>query len=340
MSRVDYQRFEPAFPEDYAASLLELCEGFGAYGMYDEEGIEEDIGEGLSQRHDAVLHFLRTGGRGERTDSIQTLVARTNYFREEYAYDGKLTPGIEPFLHYEGFFEGARRVHRRAVVEPSIVYANLLVPGQELALHTDVPEFRGMNRRRDPQWLLVAMHHSGLFERWRMPIATAVAWFGAPRGGEFVFYPDGPWERSVALAVRHNTAILLDTDTVFHGIDPVRAEGRALPDLRPGMRLVPAGGGRWRVEADEGVVAEYDFSELRFSISWKAYCYRDAEEQRAVHEHTDDLSREQALDTLARDLRRRGRIDSLPGETELALTLIDEYIRFPTAPGPGRADPA
>ena len=45
-------------------------------------------------------------------------------------------------------------------------------------MHTDVPEFRGANRKRYPQWLIVVMHHSGLFDRWRMPIATGVAYFG------------------------------------------------------------------------------------------------------------------------------------------------------------------
>ena len=44
------------------------------------------------------------------------------------------------------------------------MYANLLLPGQELAVHTDVPEFRGANRKVIPQWLLVVMHHSGLFD--------------------------------------------------------------------------------------------------------------------------------------------------------------------------------
>ena len=39
-------------------------------------------------------------------------------------------------------------------------------------MHTDVPEFRGANRKLVPQWLLVVMHHSGLFEDYRMPIAT------------------------------------------------------------------------------------------------------------------------------------------------------------------------
>ena len=57
--------------------------------------------------------------------------------------------GIEPFLHHEGFVDGARaRSTAGRVIEPAIVYANLLLPGQELAVHTDVPEFRGANRKR------------------------------------------------------------------------------------------------------------------------------------------------------------------------------------------------
>src|SRR5919197_6155264 len=120
-------------------------------------------------------------------DSIAVLAARTNYFREEYAYGTTaLIDGIEPFLFHEGFVEAARQIHGRRVIEPAIVFANLMVPGQELALHTDVPEFRGVNRKLHPQWLLVAMRHSELFEDWRMQIAPGVAWFhDMGEGGEF-----------------------------------------------------------------------------------------------------------------------------------------------------------
>ena len=68
----------------------------------------------------------------------------------------------------------------------------------------------------------------------------------------------------------------------------------------------------------------------RFSISWKAYCYADDAERRSVREHSDDLTREQALDGLISDLRSRGRLGAkLPDDREVALTIIDEYIRFP-----------
>jgi hypothetical protein len=333
------QHLDPLLPDAQAEQMLRLCERFGRYGTYAEESIDDDFGEGLAQRHDAALNFVRTGGRFGRMESVERLVARTNYFRETYAYDEPLVEGIEPFLHLDAFYDAARKVHGREIIEPNIVYANLLVPGQELAVHTDVPEFRGIHRKKDPQWLIVAMHHSGLFERWRMPIATGVSWFGEPEGGEFVFYPDGPDAAPVALPVRHNTAIVLDTDSVFHGVDRVRESREPLPELGQSPELVHRGDGQWALRDGDRELARYGWKDLRFSISWKAYCYRDEAERRCVLEHRDDLRRDQVLDVLVSDLRRRGRIGArLPGDTELALSIIDEYIAYPPpAPEPPKS---
>jgi hypothetical protein len=335
MGDAAYVRFDPLLDEPQAEAMLRLCERFGRYGTYAEEAIEHDFGAGLPQRYDAAINFVRTGGRFGRREPVEKLAARTNYFRETYAYDRPVVAGIEPFLHHEGFAEAARRVHGRPIVEPNIVYANLLVPGQELAVHTDVPEFRGVSRKRDPQWLIVAMHHSRLFERWRMPIATGVAWFGNPRGGDFVFYPDGPFGPPIAIPVRHNTAIVLDTDSVFHGVDRVREEAAPLPDLSPGVELVWAGGGGWRLEREGRVLARYGWDDLRFSVSWKAYCFADEAERRMVRERSDDLSRDRVIETLRADLHRRGRIGTGPlPDGELALAIIEHYIVYPP-PDPG-----
>jgi hypothetical protein len=327
-----FQLFDPLLPSDQAEAMLRLCERFGRYGTYSEEDIENGFAPGLVQRHDAALNFLKTGGRFGRKEEGALLVTRTNYFREEYAYAEPRVEGIEHFLHFDGFLEAARKLYERPIVEPSIVYANLLIPGQELGIHTDVPEFRGMSRRSEPQWLLVAMHHSGLFDRWRIPIATGVAWFGRPRGGEFAFYPNGPQGPARSLDVRHNTAILLDTDSIFHGVDRVMETHHEIPVLGPGVELVHVGEGRWHLEEDGQVLDRYDWEDLRLSVSWKAYCYADAAERRLVHEHGDDLDRSRVLDTLIADLRERGRIgETVPAEDELGLAIIDEYIRFPAS---------
>jgi hypothetical protein len=325
-----FELFDPLLPASLAETMLRLCEHHASYGMYSEEGTADDFDTGLPQRYDAAINFVRTGGRFGRHEPVETLAARTNYFRETYAYRDRVAlPGIEPFRDFEGFFAAARAIHGRPVVEPAIVYANILVPGQELAVHTDVPEYRGMSRLTDPQWLLVAMHHSGLFARWRLPIVTAVAYFESCAGGAFAFYPNGPDAPARTLPVRHNTAVLLDTDSVFHGVDRVTEGPTPIPALVPGMRLTWEGD-RWRVGADGEALARYTWGEVRFSVSWKAYCYADEAERRLVREHADDLTRARAVEMLVDDLRRRGRLnEALPDRRTLALLMIEEYIRFP-----------
>jgi hypothetical protein len=323
--------FDPVLSSDGAAAMVELCERFGSYGMYSEEPTFTGLGEGLPARWDAVRNFLKTGGRFRREEPLEVLAARTNYFRETYAYGARpAIAGIEPFLFHEGFVEAARALHGRPVIEPAIVFANLLVPGQELAVHTDVPEFRGVNRKRHPQWLIVAMGHSGLFESWRMPIATGVAWFHDCRGGEFAFYPDGAQHAPRAHSVRYNTALLLDTDSVFHGVDRVAETGDPIAPLRPGMRLCFVGDRRWEVRDGERVVARYRWEDLRFSVSWKAYCFADEAERDAWAAHGDDLSVDVVVERLMADMRSRGVIGTeAPAGQELVDLIIDTYVHYP-----------
>ncbi len=329
MAQATYALLDPVLSTTDADGMLRLCERFGPYGTYAQEKAEIEIGQGLAQRHDAVQNFLRSGGRLGRPEPIARLAARTNYFRESYAYgDRVVTPGIEPFLHHEGFVDAARRIHGLPVIEPAIVYANILLPGQELAVHTDVPEFRGANRTRFPQWLMVVMHHSGLFDDWRMPIVTAVSWFNDCRGGEFVFYPDGAEGAAVALPAKRNSAIVLDTDSVFHGVDRVAEVGPLAP-LRPGMTLTH-GDGHWTLRDGAELLATWGWDDIRFSVSWKAYCFPDERARARWREHSDDLELGFILDRLVADLRRRERLDGeRPDDTSLALMLIDEYVHFP-----------
>jgi len=78
------------------------------------------------------------------------------------------------------------------------------------------------------------------------------------------------------------------------------------------------------------VIARHGWAEVRFSISWKAYCFADERERRAWREHGDDLVLERILDRLVDDLRARGRPRSdRPPPTSLAFASIDEYVKFP-----------
>ena len=332
---------DPLFdPPTGADAIVEMAHRYGRYRLYAEhERIEIDLGRGLMQRHDSVQAFLRTGGARGPSDDLKAAAARTSYFREEYAYGTEAhIGGVEAFLHHPGLVDGAVAVHGRPVIEPAIAFANLMIPGQELAVHTDVPEFRGANRKVLPQWLLVVMHHSGLFDPWRLHIATGIAWFADGDDGELRYWPDGPDEAPVVHAVRANTALVLDTDSVFHGVDPV-APGVEPPVVRPGAGLVAdrsSDADRWVLSDADGVpVATYDWDELRFSVSWKAYCFADEAERTAWRDHTDDLTTEGIVSRLVDDLIAREVVPAgVAVDRDLGLVMIDEYVRYPGAPAP------
>jgi hypothetical protein len=324
---------DPLFPDRGVADEFERRGAeFGRYRLYAEhERIELDIGPGLLPRHDAVRNFLST--RVDADESVEAVGARTSYFREEYAYgEDLLLEGVDAMRDHPALREAATAIHGRPVVEPAIVYANLFLPGQELAVHTDVPEFRGLNRKNVPQWLLVVMHHSGLFDAWRLPIATGIAWFGASDGGDLVYWPDGPTGAEARLPAGHNTAAVLDTDSVFHGVDRVGPEGGELPPLPMGSSLGAARDGLIELRDEDGsVLRTYGWDELRFSVSWKAYCFTDETERDAWRGHTDDLDLTTALDALEADLERRGHDRERTPRHELGSRLIDEYVVFPAA---------
>ncbi len=331
---------DPLMTSAEADAMVELCERFGTYGLYAVEKSETEFAPELTQRVDAARNHVRTGGRFGRDEPTRTLALRTNYLRESYAY-GEINyiEGIESFRMHPALIGAAQSLFDRPIIEPAIVYANLLLPGQELAVHTDVPEFRGANRKLIPQWLLVVMHHSGLFDGWRMPIATGIAYF-APEGkealgGELAYYPDGPDAEPQVLEARRNTAIVLDTDSVFHGVDRVGRLDIEPFAVEPGNVLVFDGDGGWSIRPAAGRaehLMDYEWEDLRFSVSWKAYCFADERERDAWRAHTDDLSLETILGVLVDDLRDHGVLgagEDPPDDRDLALLLIDTYERYP-----------
>jgi len=338
---------DPVLEAAAADEMLRLAERFGDYGLYSQETSSAQVWTEVPERFDSIRNYLGNGGirRDQAVETPGTLAARTNYFRENFAYGNEtVTDGIESFLTHPALIDAAHQVHGRPIIEPAIAFANVMVPGQELAIHTDVAEFRGANRRHFPQWLLVAMAHSGLFEEYRLHIATGVSWFGHAEGGDFLHWPDGSSGTVAPLAAKHNTAAVLDTDSVFHGVARVGAPESPVPPLRAGMQMAfdPATT-RWVLTkgptADADTVAEFRWDELRLSVSWKAYCFADDAARNAWRSESEPCTLTHVLETLANDMSERqpdspcgpGSLDaaSLPQDQALAEAIIDCYVRFP-----------
>jgi hypothetical protein len=120
---------------------------------------------------------------------------------------------------------------------------------------------------------------------------------------------------------------VLDTDTVFHGVDTVGGADEPAPPVEVGSTLTHVGGDEWVLAGAQGnEVRRYRWPELRLSVSWKAYCFADEAERDAWAAHSDDLSLEAILSTLLDDLA----IERPASDAELGKVLIDRYITFPS----------
>jgi hypothetical protein len=228
-------------------------------------------------------------------------------FRGDWANERPLIDGVEPILQCAALRDAARRVFAGTVVRPRLVYANLSLPmpGGDPG-HTDVPEFRGVDRTRAPIWLLVTMGRSGLFEPWRVATATAVAWFYGGIGGAFTYWPDGPDAPPRTHPAATNTAIVGDNDVMFHRVDAIGdPDERTLRGLTLASQLVHVGAQTWEVHDGDRVLGRFPFAKVRISVSWKAYVFPDDRTAAVFDEHRDDLDLDRAIDMLCAALGPR-----------------------------------
>jgi len=233
------------------------------------------------------------------------------WFRQDFALLGStLVDGAALLLDNPRFVDAARAVAGPgAVVRPTTVYVNIMGPTPfAFPPHLDVPAFRGFTRADHPVWLLKVMMASGLFERWRTQIVTAVSWFYDGPGGDFHYWPEGPGApAAVEQAPFANVGVVADNEVTFHGVAPLGPPGARMPDgLTRQSHLVPSQGG-WDVRDGQGAsLVHYGEHEVRITVSWKADVFADIDEARRADAGEDLLDRTTVVDRFAQDLHARG----------------------------------
>ena len=66
------------------------------------------------------------------------------------------------------------------------------------------------------------MLRSGLFDRWYVPSATAMARSRQGEGGGFAYLPDGPDHAPIDRPCIRNSAVVGDNDCKLHRLEAVR----------------------------------------------------------------------------------------------------------------------
>lgn len=230
-------------------------------------------------------------------------------------------------------------VGKEAQAVPFSLYANLVLPGQNIEQHLDVPQFIGVDRSNCPSWLLVAAHCSGLFPERRVKNVTVVCYPALSKGGALAIYGDG----GMVVPVVGGTGVALDTDSHFHqseltrGKDSEELEELAaplLPDIcsvnteQEGEEVI------WKVISQEGEeLMSLPEAEVRFSLSCKFHIFNGKEEAARFQAMDQAISGADIVKVLEADLKQKGKLKKtgpIPLH-ELGPILVREYI-LPLAP--------
>ena len=262
---------------------------------------------------DPYWPILRYAGSDKET-AVLAADGRTEFFvppwfRRDFALRGAaLVDDAELILDNPRFVAAARQVFgHETVVRPTTVYVNVMVPSPlPFVPHTDVPAFRGVTRDDHPVWLLGQMMNSGLFEPWRIKLATAVTWFYDGPGGAFHYWPDGPEGAAEVIEAPYpDVAVVADNERTYHGVGPVGADQPLITDLTLDSLLHRVEGG-WEVRTAGQPAQPVSDGDVRITVSWKGEVYADEAEQERVDAHTDDLDLDQVIDMLIADMSIRG----------------------------------
>jgi hypothetical protein len=225
------------------------------------------------------------------------------WFRGNWAAGGEpLLAGAEAILHNKQFLEAAKAFFGTALVFPEFVIVNVNAPMPAGVTHVDIPAFHGATRKQYPLPFLQVMGSSGLFEKWRVIQAGAVAWFYEGAGGAFDYWPErlsGPMlsER----APFGNVALMADNDRMYHRIGPIGEAHATPPRISAAANIQSAGDREWAIVENGEVRAIYPDGAIRLSVVWKADV-RDREIK------GDDLDLDRITAVFTADLRRQ-RVD-------------------------------
>ena len=284
----------------------------------------------------SATEVAANNGDDDETDFANALIGPT--FRGQWAFGEPMVDGAGPLLHHQGFTAAAARMYGWNVVVPEQVYVNLTTPiGRQGFSHTDIPEFRGVDRRNAPAWLLTAMGASRCFEAERIHIVTAVAWFYRGEAGGFRYWPEGMAGPSFLHDDTWNTAIVGDNDFMPHEVQRVGPRGSVKPaGMTLGTELV-CDGTDWHIVEAGTVLATYHDDAVRLSLSWKAKVYRD-DTERADADAGNGISVEQAIERLGVDLAHSDHPEELAGTSvtspALQAQLSRRYSTYTPTPAP------
>ena len=263
----------------------------------------------------------------------------TAHFRGFYGQNSVcFYPSIYDCFYNSAFVEMAKDYWGAEYAKPQMMLFNLCGPHHSgLSSHLDGVTFRGIRYENSPVWLMNTMAKSGLFADYLVKKAQVITWWYTGENGTFTYWPEGP--HAVPKVLEHplwNKGVLVENERMFHRGDPVgNLEERDIPGLkhRSLIQYDPASDA-WNVTTDDEVIRSYRPEQMRLLVHWSSEVYSDMDEVKKVMDHTDDLTLDEVIGRLTKDMREKGTAIREPSDPlhddDFIRALIGTYSIAPT----------
>ena len=216
-------------------------------------------------------------------------------------------------------------------------------------MHLDVPYFMNADRSILPQWLLVMMKQSKLFDKIYVPDLKGVLWLSEHKykpdidGGHFYMYPQYKTDvisqnkqlndDYVMLESTYNRAVLFDGAKLIHGVDRFKPNKIKLLNKNQQYHLsYDAIEKYWKLfDSNNNLLDSYTDDDIQISVVWRMHCFESEEEKKEFYSPTKkSLSIDEIAEIFKADLKSKNK---LPAENikylDLWTIVIKEYLSYP-----------
>lgn len=289
-------------------------------------------------RIDVGRHLIQSGGPTAAKEKYGTLVSRVFGFMK-YIYNYTEYPLPTRLLSEPKFQKLAKDVcpTDRKHLDPIQVNLVVQLPGQTVATHIDAPYFWRASRFHYPIWYLAVMMFSGLFQDQFVNQVQVVGyyhkWTDTNRSGVFKFWNSKDPVPQLSFPVSRS-ANAVDGSKVVHAADFYMPHVRppTMPDSTTNILRFNKETKAWDLVSDDTVLKSYPEDDIRFSVVYRARCFRDEEERLAYHKAQDNpMTLDEINARFYEDLYKRGVLPQGKklAPYELGTLLLDTYVKYP-----------
>ena len=295
------RQLENLFTEDQKRRMLDV--------VHDKDEWKLIIAQHFSSAEELIATFAGGFPEGFKPTLDMFLTPTFRGFLANYS--AVLYPELHDCFYNEQFLQYARSYWGAQYAKPQMMLFNINGPcGNNDPGHLDTPSFRGIRYENSPTWLCSIMGRSGLFTDYMIKMAQVITWFSHDENSGFTYWPNGPLAKPERLASPiYNRGVLVQNEMMVHrgeGNGAIERQRPAGLDFDSVFTGEPGDRDGWIVKSGGKTIERYHTDDLRFLVHWSAEVFEDYTELKKNMERTDDLSFDQAFETLIKDVRARG----------------------------------